>query len=134
MVITLLITTFIVAFAVASIVAFVFNRPIDGILKRVVPADIAYAWVRYLRFAIYVVGLGGGVRVWDFEKYVSQQQPYNAIVPLTGDRWLLEIYATIIGTLQSAAMVLLVFFVFALIGVVIVRIFEARAVKTEASK
>jgi len=134
MVITLLITTFIVAFAVASIVAFVFNKPIDGILKRVVPADIAYAWVRYLRFAIYVVGLGGGVRVWDFEKYLIQQEPYDAIVPLTGERWMLEIYATIIGTLQSVAMVLLVFFVFALIAVVIVRIFDTRATKVDAQK
>ena len=134
MVITLLITTFIVAFAVASIVAFVFNKPIDGILKRVVPADIAYAWVRYLRFAIYVVGLGGGVRVWDFEKYLIQQEPYGAIVPLTGERWMLEIYATIIGTLQSAAIVLLVFFVFALIAVVIVRIFDTRATKADAPK
>ena len=134
MVITLLITTFIVAFAVASIVDFVFNKPIDGILKRVVPADIAYAWVRYLRFAIYVVGLGGGVRVWDFEKYLIQQEPYDAIVPLTGERWMLEIYATIIGTLQSVAMVLLVFFVFALIAVVIVRIFDTRATKVDAQK
>jgi hypothetical protein len=134
MIITLLTITFVVAFAVASIVAFVFNRPIDGILKRVVPADIAYAWVRYLRFAIYVVGLGGGVRVWDFEKYLIQQEPYNAIVPLTGERWMLEIYQTIIGALQSAAMVLLVFFVFALIAVVIVRIVETRAAKTEALK
>jgi hypothetical protein len=47
---------------------------------------------------------------------------------------MLEIYETVIGTLQSAAMVLLVFFIFALIAVVIVRIFETRAAKPEAQK
>ena len=134
MVITLLVSTFAVAFAVASIVVFIFHKPIDAILKRVVPADISYAWTRYLRFAIYVVGIGGGVRVWSFEKYLTAQEPYKELVQLTPDRWMLEIYETVIGTLQSAAMVLLVFFVFALIAVVLVRIFETRGTKTEDQK
>jgi hypothetical protein len=126
MIILLFITTFIIAFAVASIVVFIFNKPIDGILKRVVPPDISPAWAKYLRFAIYVVGIGGGVRVWDLEKYLTLQEPYTEIVQLTPARWLLEIYQTVIGTLQSTAMVLLVFFVFALIAVVMVRLFETR--------
>src|SRR3990172_8206644 len=121
MVITLLLTTFVISLAIASIVVFIFSKPIDGILKRVVPADICYAWVRYLRFAIYVVGIGGGARVWSIEKYLTLQDPYKEVVQLTADRWMLEIYDTVIGTLQSAAMVLLVFFVFALIAVVLVR-------------
>jgi hypothetical protein len=131
MIVTLLGATFVVAFAVASIVVFLFNRPIDNILRRIVPADISPAWARYLRFAVYVVGIGGGVRVWDFEKYLTSMQPYGQPVPLTSDRWFLEIYQTIIGTLQSTAMVLLAFFVFALIAVVIVRVFEMRAPRGE---
>jgi hypothetical protein len=134
MIILLFISMFVIAFVVASIVVFIFNKPIDGILKRIVPAELSYAWTRYLRFAIYVVGIGAGVRVWDLEKYLIVQEPYREIVQLTSDRWMLEIYQTIIGTLQSAAMVLLVFFVFALLAVVIVRIFEARATKAEAPK
>jgi hypothetical protein len=39
MVVTLLVSTFVIAFAVASLVVFIFTKPIDGILKRVVPAD-----------------------------------------------------------------------------------------------
>lgn len=131
MIIVLFITTFIIAFAVASVVVFIFNKPIWGILKRVVPVDISYAWAQYLRFAIYVVGIGGGVRVWALEKYLTVQEPYMEIVQLTPARWLLEIYETIIGTLQSAAILLLVFFVFALIAVVLVRIFETRPAKSE---
>jgi len=79
---------------------------------------------RYMRFAIYVVGIGGGVPVWELEKYITVQDPYRQIVPLTPERIVLEVYNTVIGTLQSVAMVLLVFFVFSLIAVVIVRVFE----------
>jgi len=134
MIITLLLSTFVIAFAVASIVVFIFNKPIEAILRRVVPVDISYAWTRYLRFAIYVVGIGGGVRVWDFEKYLTLQEPYKEIIQLTSERWILEIYNTVIGTLQSVAMILLIFFVFALIAVVIVRMVEARTTKTESQK
>jgi hypothetical protein len=128
---TLLLTTFGIAFVVASIVVAIFTRPMDRILKRVVPVDISPAWTRYLQFAIYVVGIGGGVRIWEFEKYLSPVEPYRQVIQLTPDRWMLEIYATVIGTLQSTAMVLLVFFVFALIAVVIVRAFETRPLRTD---
>jgi len=131
MVITLLITTFLVAFAVASLVVFIFNKPIESILRQVLPAELSPAWAKYLRFAIYVVGIGGGVRVWDLEKYMIAQDPYKVIVELTPARWMLELYQTIIGTLQSTTILLLVFFVFALIAVVIVRIFETRGAKPE---
>jgi hypothetical protein len=134
MVIVLLITTFIIAFVVASIVSFIFGKPIDSILKRVVPDDLSQAWAKYLKFAIYVVGIGGGVRVWSFEKYLTVQEPYRDIVQLTSDRWVLEIYETIIGTLQSTAILLLVFFVFALVAVVVVRIFEAGPTKVASQK
>ena len=134
MIITLLLSTFVIAFAVASIVVFIFNKPIEAILRRVVPVDISYAWTRYLRFAIYVVGIGGGVRVWDFEKYLTLQEPYKEVIQLTSERWILEIYNTVIGTLQSVAMILLIFFVFALIAVVIVRMVEVRTTKTESQK
>jgi hypothetical protein len=133
MIITLLVVTFIVAFAVSSIVVLIFTKPIEGILSRVIPDEISSAWSRYLKFAIYVVGIGGGVRVWSFEKYLTLQEPYKEIVPLTSDRWVLEIYQTIIGTLQSTVLLLLVFFVFALIALVIVRAFELRKAKTESS-
>ena len=133
MIVTLLVVTFIVAFAVASLVVLIFTKPIEGILSRVIPDEISLAWSRYLKFAIYVVGIGGGVRVWEFEKYLTLQEPYKEIVPLTSDRWVLEIYQTIIGTLQSTVMLLLVFFVFALIALVIVRAFELRKARTESS-
>ncbi len=136
MIAVLLVITFVIAFAVASLIVLVFRRPVESILKRVVPPELSYAWTRYLGFAIYVMCIGGGVRVWDFEKYLTAQDPSRGlgVVPLTADRWMLEVFNTIIGALQSAAGVLLVFFVFALVAVVIVRLFEGRAPRPAASK
>ncbi len=88
--------------------------------------------VEILKFAIYVIGIGVGVRVWSFEKYLTPQEPYKEIVQLTSDRWMLEIYETVIVTLQGTVMLLLVFFVFALIALVIVRASELRRTKTES--
>jgi len=119
MFIALIAATFAVSFLVALVVVRLFREPVQAILSRIVEDDLAYAWTRYLTFAIFVTGLSGGVRIWDLEKYLGDG-PERAPV-LDGARWLLEIYRTVIGTLQSVAWMLLVFFVFALIAYVIVR-------------
>jgi hypothetical protein len=49
-----------------------------------------------------------------------------APLTLNADRWTLEVYRTVIGTLQSVAWMLLVFFAFALIAYVVVRGLELR--------
>ena len=126
MFITLLLVTFLIALTFSFIVVWLFQKPIERILARIVSTDISGAWNRYISFAIIVVGVSGGVRVWDLEKYITQKNKDMEIVVLNMDRWVLEIYRTIIGTLQSAAWLLLVFFVFALIAYVITRGFELR--------
>lgn len=122
----LLIVTFIIAAFVSFVVARLFRKPITDILGRIVGQDMGGAWWRYLSFAIYVVGVSGGVRVWDLEKYITPRPEEAAVVVLNAERWTLEVYRTVIGTLQSVAWMLLVFFVFALIAYVIVRGQEAR--------
>ena len=126
MFITLLIANFVVAFVVCLIIATVFRKPIDKILQRLVAEDIYSTWSKYIIFAIYVVGVSGGVRIWDLEKYITPQTQNGTILQLTSERWVLEIYRTIIGTLQSNAWMLLLFFIFALIGYIIVKGFEIR--------
>lgn len=131
MVLLLFLSTFVIAFLVSYFVVMLFNKSIESILKRVVPDEISYAWLRYMRFAIFVFGVGGGVRVWDMEKYLTPQEPSKEVVQLSAYRWVLEIYQTIISTLQSTAGILLAFFIFGLIAVVVVRIFETRNSKHE---
>ena len=126
MFITLLVVDFIVSFAVCFIVALVFRTPVSKIMQRLIAEDISHAWSKYLMFAIYVVGISGGVRIWDLEKYITPAKTGDAVLELTSDRWVLEIYRTIIGTLESNAWMLLVFFVFALLAYVIVKGLELR--------
>ena len=128
MFITLLAVTFVIAVVVSSIVARMFTQPISGILNRIITDDISAAWLKYMKFAIYVVGISKGVRVWELERYINpgRYDDKARILELTQDRWILEVYRTIIETLQGIAWMLLVFFVFALIAYVIVRVFESR--------
>jgi len=126
MFITLLIINFLVAFLVCFIIAFIFKTPISKIIHRLVTEDIYIAWSKYIIFAIYVVGISGGVRIWDLEKYITPQSKDSSIIILTQERWILELYRTIIGTLQSVAWMLLLFFIFALIAYVIVKGLEMR--------
>lgn len=127
MFLSLLIATFCISAAVATLVVLFFNKPINSILQRVISDTIFTAWVKYMKFAIYITGISSGVRIWDLEKYITEREFEGAtIVLLTRDRWILEIYRTVVGTLQGIAWMLLVFFVFALIAYVIVRAFELK--------
>lgn len=134
MFLTLLLVTFAIATVVSIIVAAAFKKPVDSILKRIIGDEIFAAWRKYLMFAIYVVGISSGVRIYDLEKYITKPQVKDAeIVTLTRDRWILEVYRTIIDVLQGIAEVLLAFFVIALIAFVLVRIFELRRSKQDAT-
>lgn len=120
MFITLLLVTFVIALAVSALVARFFQEPIERILDRIVEKDLSYAWTKYLKFAIYVVGISGGVRVFELEKYITSRIREEPPPELNTDRWVLEVYRTIIESLQSIAWLLFAFFVFGLIAYVIV--------------
>lgn len=134
MFITLLVVTLVIAVLTSLAVAWLFRAAIRTILARIVSAELSGAWHRYLDFAILVVGTSGGVRIWELEKYITPRAQDVATVVLTADRWVLEVYRTLIGTLQSCAWLLLVFFVAALIAYVIVRGFELRRSHADASR
>jgi len=114
MFITLLLVTFIIAFVSSFIVVQIFDKPITAILNKVVTEELSSVWGKYIKFVIYIVGISGGVRIWELEKYVDVKSALNA------DRWVLEVYRTVIVTLQSIAWMLLIFFIFVLIAYVIV--------------
>jgi large-conductance mechanosensitive channel len=129
----LLVVTLLIASAVSVIVARAFSGPLDSILKRIIADDISVAWLKYMKFAIIVVGVSAGVRIHELEKYITPQRwdKDSRIVELTSERWILEIYRTVIETLQGIAWMLLVFFVFALIAYVFVRIAEMRRAQSQ---
>jgi hypothetical protein len=133
----LLSITFLVAAATSTVAALLFSKPVNKILGRLVSEQLAPIWRRYILFAIYVVGISGGVRVWDVERYINPDKE-GKILTLNSDRWVIEIYKTVIGSLQSVAWMLLIFFLFALLAYVVVRGFELKrpseAKEEEASK
>src|SRR6266849_2525332 len=133
MFIALLAVTFLIASIVTFIVARVFNHPISSILERIFGDKISAAWQRYVTFAIYVVGISGGVRIWDLEKYISPHGPGEPQLGLDRDRWVLEVYRTIIETLQSTAWLLLAFFLITLVAYMVVRIVAKATGQSEQS-
>lgn len=126
----LLFATFVAATAVSFAVMWLFTKPIDRVLRRIIADEISSAWLKYMKFAIMVVGVSEGVQLRDLEKYISPTVGGREIQTATWpgfDRWIFELYRTAIDTLQGIAWLLLVFFVFALIAYVIVRIGEMRS-------
>ena len=122
---TLLMVTFLVALTISAITAGVFSAPVKKIMAKLVSDELAPIWRRYILFAILVVGVAGGVRVWDLERYITPDKE-GKLIALTSERWGLEIYKTVIGSLQSVTWMLLIFFLFTLLAYVVVRGFELR--------
>ena len=121
----LIISTFAVALLVSFIVMRLFSNSINAILARIIHDPIHEAWAKYTKFAGMVVGTSSGIRIYDMEKYITPltyaENDKKIVIELTQERWVLEIYRTIIETLQGLAWMMLVFFMVALIAYVIVR-------------
>jgi len=66
------------------------------------------------------------VRIYQLEKYVSPRGEDHPALQLNMDRWVLELYRTVIEAMQAMAWMLLVFFVCALFAYLIVRVVERR--------
>ncbi len=123
---TLLVVTFVVAATVSFGIVIAFRKPIRLIFDRVIQDKISDVWKKYITFAALVVGISGGVRINQLERYISAQHKDKKILVLNPERWTLEIYRTIIETLQSLAWMYLVVFIVALIAYVLVRGFELK--------
>lgn len=128
--ITLLLPTFLVALLTSFIVARLFDRPIGVVLQRLVGDPLHLAWQRYVIFAIFVVGLSSGVALHKIEAYLQPIAPAAEAPPpppLNADRFALEIYRTVIATVQGIAWMLLLVFLVLLIAYAIVRSSELKA-------
>jgi len=122
----LLLVNFVLAAAVAALVVLVFRKPVRAVLHRIIGEEIQAAWTRYVMFAVAVVGVSGGVRLWELGRYITPDEKTGKLLELTHDRWVLEVYSTIIGALQADTWMLLIFFLFALVAFVVVKGFELK--------
>ena len=130
MFLVLLLVTFLISASVTFLVVRLFTGPIGRILDRIIADEISNAWLRYITFGLYVVGVSSGVRINQLERYITRPPVEDAeIIALTFERWVLEVYRTVISALEGLAAVLLVFFIVALFAFVIVRLGEVRQAK-----
>lgn len=109
MFLSLLLVTLILASGVSWAVSCAFSQPIESILGRIIADPISRAWVRHMKFAILVVGISAGVRIHELERYITPNtwQERARIIELTSEHWVLEVYRTIVETLQGIAWMLL---------------------------
>ncbi|MDI6976087.1 hypothetical protein [Serratia sp. Se-RSBMAAmG] len=120
----LIVVNFLVAASVSLVVISFFSKSINNIVNRIIDDPINISWAKYTKFAGMVVGISSGIRVYDVEKYISPVmygKDGNKALELTTERWFLEVYRTVIETLQGLAWMMLVFFVVSLLAYVIVR-------------
>ncbi|NPA76355.1 MAG: hypothetical protein GXN93_01195 [Candidatus Diapherotrites archaeon] len=135
----LLFVVLLISLLVCFLVARAFDKPITTILERIVGEEIASVWAKYMKFAIYVVGISGGVRIYELERYLPHPNGYTPdgipipsdSLTLTPEYWILEVYRTVIETLQALAWMLLLFFLFAMIAYIIIRIWGDHKGKTK---
>ena len=96
----LIISTFALALLVSFIVMRLFSNSINAILARIIHDPIHEAWAKYTKFAGMVVGTSSGIRIYDMEKYITPltyaENDKRIVIELTQERWVLEIYRTII--------------------------------------
>jgi len=126
MFVSLLFALLAIALLLTSIVVAGFRRPIAGIFNRLVGESMSAAWVRFLTFALYVVGISSAVRSYRLDKYVAKQYKDAVLADLNLNTWILEIYESVRSVLSGLAWSLMSFFTVALIAFIIVRACELK--------
>ncbi|MEC5205198.1 hypothetical protein [Vogesella urethralis] len=128
----LLIVTLGVALLTSVLVARFFSDAVLKILKSIIGPELAEAWRKYMSFAIVVVGVSGGVNMWEIQKYL--QNGREQVMELNGPRWTMEIYRTAMDTLSQISWVMLLFFLCAMVAYVIMRVAESSREQRRSSQ
>jgi hypothetical protein len=126
MFLSLLATILAIAVLLTSVVVYAFYKPIRGIFDRLIGDALAESWVRFLTFALYVVGISSALRAHRLDKYVTMHDGGRLRAELNTNTWVLEIYQSVQEVLGGLAWSLMSFFIVALIAFIIVRAFELK--------
>src|SRR2546429_2132451 len=139
MFIALFAASFVLALVLSATLAWLSREAMDAILRRfVVDPVVRGGFEKYIRFAIVVVGISGGTRVKALQEYISAADYNKAALQaaLTQEFWTLELYRTVMGTLEAVAGLLLLCIFLALIAPAVLRLLKVEPLKTagEAQK
>lgn len=128
----LILSNFIIATLTSVIIIYMFSKSINKIMERIINDPINTTWAKYTKFAGLVVGISSGIRIYEMEKYINPityTTDKGTILELTTERWFLEIFRTLIETVQGLAWMFFVFFVISLLAYVVVRVSELKYTK-----
>jgi hypothetical protein len=129
----LFVVSFLLALGVAFGVAWISKEPIESILHRFFAVHLSDALSKYLRFAIFIVGVTAGARIRALEEYIAAPA-YNKTAlnaALTTEFWTLEMYRTIIESLEGILWLLLVSAFLIVVAVAIIRKAELKQLLPE---
>lgn len=100
-----LVLVFAAAAGVSWAVVAAFSVPMELALRKVLAGDFSLAWAKYAKFAVFVAGLAGGLRLRELEALTLPSAS-----PIDATRCLLELFRTTLGSLTAASTSLLVVF------------------------
>ncbi len=124
--------SFVLALALSATIAWISREAIDTILRRfVVDPVVRSGFEKYIRFAIVVVGISSGTRVKALQEYISAADWNKPTMQaaLTQEFWTLELYRTVMGTLEGVAGLLLLCIFLALIAPAVLRMLKIEPAK-----
>ncbi len=116
--VALLIVTFLLALGVSLGVAWVFAKPLELVLQRLVRIELTAARSRYLRFTMIVIGVTSGTRIHPLEQYINAPPWTKETLKagLTQEYWAAELYHTVSDSITGIAWLLLLIVVIGLIA------------------
>ena len=123
MFVVLFLVTLVVALGVSYIIAKASNHPIESVLHHFFAPHLSAAFAKYLQLAILLVGVCAGARVRALQDYISAPD-YNKpamLEQLTQEFWVMELYRTVIGTLEGILWLIFLFALAVIVAVVIMR-------------
>lgn len=127
MFITLLFVSLILAGAISFVVVYCFREPLRGVLDRIVGADVAAHWYRFVLFVFYIVGVAYGVDTYRIERYIQRNRHDEIMPPLDAQAWIFELYQVVERTLGGLAHAMVTLLILGLIAVVVLRVFGTRS-------
>ena len=129
--------SFLLALALSATIAWLSREVMDTVLRRfVVDPVVRSGFEKYIRFAIAVVGISTGTRAKALQEYISAAEWNKPALQaaLTQEFWTLELYRTVMGTLEGVAGLLLLCIFLALIAPAVLRLLNVQPPKNLASK
>ena len=124
--------SFLLALALSATVAWLSREAMDTVLRRfVVDPVVRSGFEKYIRFAIVVVGISSGTRAKALQEYISAAEWSKPALQaaLTQEFWTLELYRTVMGTLEGVAGLLLLCIFLALIAPAVLRMLNVEPPK-----